>query len=262
MFLTKLKSLFFLCLILMAFTSCLSRKKFDYFQDKSSLILQNDSTAISKKYQHKIRPDDILSIFVASLSPEASSFFNPTVDNNGTLDKDALPLITGYLVDIEGNVELPLIGTIHVSDLTLIQARDTIRSKLEDFLVNPSVRIYIDNFKLTVLGEVTRPGIYTLPTEKITISEALALAGDITVFGIRTDILVVRENDKGEQEYGHLDISSREIFKSKYYYLQPNDVVYVSARKTKITSGDFFFKVAPLTISILTLLSVLYTRFY
>lgn len=233
-----------------------------YFQDKSSSSQTNDSNLVAKKHEHKIEPDDILSIFVTSLSPEASSYFNAPVDKNGIIDREAMPLVTGYMVDSKGNISVPLIGTIHVGDLTLIEAKDTLQSKLENFLINPTVKLYIDNFKITVLGEVTRPGIYNIPTEKITISEVLALAGDITVYGIRTNILIVRGNDKMEQEYGHLDITSREIFKSKYYYLQPNDIVYVNARKTKISSGDFFFKVAPLAISIITLLSVLYTRYF
>ncbi len=121
--------------------------------------------------------------------------------------------------------------------------------------------INLENFKIILLGEVSKPGVYLVSNEQINLSEALAMAGDMTVYGKRKDILIVRETDKGNPEYGVVDITSPDVFKSPYYYLHPNDIIYINARKTKITTGDLFFKIVPVAVSVATLVSLLIIRF-
>jgi polysaccharide export outer membrane protein len=133
--------------------------------------------------------------------------------------------------------------------------------RLEKYLITPSVLVHLENYKITMLGEVSRSGVYPINNEKISISEAIALAGDITPYGMRTNVLIVRETENGNPEYGYIDLTSNDVFKSPYYYLQPNDIVYVNARRTRVATGDFFYRVVPVVVSFATLISILYLRF-
>ena len=147
--------------------------------------------SIDTTYNALISPNDILSIFVASVSEEASKFFNFTssVDEGNTL-------ANGYVVDHFGNIQIPLVGNVHVGGLTTSQARDVVIQKLGKYLVNPTVKLNIRNFRVTILGEVTNPGVYPVLNEKITLTEALALAGDITPYGLRENIMIIRETNE------------------------------------------------------------------
>ncbi len=244
-----------LCLI--AFASCLPRKRIAYFQEKDQSV-KTDSAFESMKYEPVIQPNDIISIYVTSLSPEASSFFNTTAASGNAGDKSVgnLPTAIGYLVDVNGNIEIPLVGQLKVGGLTTAKATDMVKSKLEKFLQNPSVRIYFENYRVTLLGEVARPGVYKVPNEKMTLPEAIGLAGDLTIFGQRNNILVIREED-GKKQFERLDLTNKEIFKSPFYHLHPNDIVYVEPGKGKRATADNFYRVAPIIISALTLISVI-----
>lgn len=252
------KVFFVLSVITVLFSSCLSRKQMAYFQDGNDEYppkpVQTDIAV--QKFEPVIGPKDILSIFVASLSPEASSFFN-TMAVKGGEDATGLASAVGYLVDVNGNIEMPLIGKIKLGGLTTSQATDLIKTKLEKFLQSPSVRLYFENYRVTILGEVIRPGVYQVPNEKITLPEALGLAGDLTPFGKRDNILIVRE-EGDKKTFMRLDIRNKDVFSSPYYYLHPNDVVYVEPNKGRAAQADAFFRIAPIVISTLTLVAVIY----
>jgi polysaccharide export outer membrane protein len=252
------RSLVFSILLLVTtilLTSCYSRKKVAYFQDNSSA--KKDSAVESMKYEPLIQANDIISIYVTSLSPEASAFFNTTAASGDPGEKSAgnLPTAIGYLVDINGNIEIPLVGQIKVGGLTTTKATEIVKKQLEKYLQNPSVRIYFENYRVTLLGEVSRPGVYKVPNEKMTIPEAIGLAGDLTIFGHRDNILVIRE-ENGKKEYARLDLRDKTIFSSPFYYLHPNDIVYVEPNRGRRAGADNFYRVAPIVISSLTLLSV------
>lgn len=242
-------------------TSCVSQKEVAYFQNAENEA-PDQAIAITNRFTPTIQPTDILSIYVTSLNPEASSFFNPyAAVAQGTtitqmLQPGQIPTNIGYLVDTEGNVELPMLGKVKVSGLTTLQARDQVREKLKPYLKEPTVNIRMLNFKVSVMGEVVRPSMFTIPNEQITLPEALSLAGDITIFGRRDNVLIIRETN-GKREFARINLNRRDLFSSPYYYLHPNDVVYVQPGKARTTSADRFFQTAPLLVSGLSFIAVI-----
>lgn len=255
-----MRKLFFSISLLCVLTSsCLTRRQMAYFQDSNNEYPPKPvKTDIElQKFEPVISPKDILSIFVSSLSPEASSFFNNAISKTNAENVAGLAPAVGYLVDVNGNIEMPLIGKVKVGGLTTSYATDLIKSKLEKFLQSPSVRLYFENYRVTILGEVTRPGVYQVPNEKITLPEALGLAGDLTAYGKRDNILIIRE-ESDKKTFARLDIRNKDIFTSPYYYLHPNDVIYIEPNKGRATQADAFFRIAPIVISTLTLAAVIY----
>lgn len=213
--------------------------------------------------EHIIRPNDILSIYVSSLSPEASSFFNAIapIERNEMSTASSFTTRTdiGYLVDQQGRIDLPLIGKIKVGGLSTFTAKDTLTRRLEQFLQSPSVRIYVQNFKVTILGEVNRPGVYTVTNEKINVIEAIGLAGDLNIFANRKNITLIREDENGKQ-FIPIDLTKRDLFKSPYFQLKSGDIVYAEPVSGRVAQSDNFYRVTPLIISTLTLIAVLATR--
>ncbi len=209
-----------------------------YFQDhnhQDTIVTFQDTG-----YLAIIQPNDILTIYVASVSLEASKYFN-------FIEKpdDANSMANGYLVDARGNIQMPLVGDVKVSGLTSSLARDTIVSKLARYLINPSVKLNIRNFRVTVMGEVLHPGVFTVPNEKLTLPEALALAGDLTVFSLRENIMVIRELN-GRKEFGIVDLTNRNLFNSPFYNLHSNDIVYVEPSKKKKFLAQNYYRVLPI----------------
>ena len=235
----------------MVFSSCLSRKNIDYFQNGDGTT----SIALPQTYEPIILPNDLLEIQVASINPEAAKFFNPSnIPESGTNSR-----LNTYLVDSKGEIELPLIGSIKVAGMTTRQIKETLKTSLEKYLQSPTVKVNFESYKITILGEVKLPGLYQVRSEKINITEALGLAGDMTIFGDRKKVMIIREQD-GKKEFIQADLTTRDIFATNYYYLHPGDVVYVPAGKGRIASADAFYRVAPLVISTLTLISLIFFR--
>ncbi len=255
-------------------SSCRQVSDVAYFQPTDStradrkVIYPNFNTDKSNLtppiYENLIQPSDILSIYVSSLSPEASSFFNAIapVERNEQTNNSSFSTRTdiGYLVDTQGYIELPLIGKIKLSGMSTSVAKDTLTLRLEKYLQFPSVRIYIENFRVTLLGEVSRPGVYSVTNERITIPEALGLAGDLTIYANRKNITLIREEKGGEKKYINIDITKRELFNSSFYNLRSGDILYVSPVKGKVAQSDNFYRVLPIVISSLTLVAVLLAR--
>jgi polysaccharide biosynthesis/export protein len=257
-----------IAVILMGLHSCRSINEVAYFQPKDSIT--NNKKATNKNFEIDsmklkvpifeavIQSNDILSIYVSSLSPEASSFFNTissTEKQNSSTNNSTKPNV-GYLVNVEGMIEMPLIGKVKVGGLTTRIAHDTIVSRLEQFLQNPSVRINIENFRVTILGEVKVPGLYTINNEKLNISEALGLAGDLTIYGDRKEVLLIRE-ENGNKTYNYIDLTRRDIFHSPLYNLHSNDVLYIKPVRGRVSQSDNAVILAPLLISTMTLVIVL-----
>lgn len=222
------------------FTSCVSNKKISYFKDIQTIqSAQLDTvTAFQKPL---IQPDDILSINIFTLNPSTSSAINqaaslPTLGGGQNTSLNAQST-TGFLVDENGEIELTEIGKIKVSGLTTTQARELIRSKASKVFKSPNVQVRYANFIVTVLGEVNNPAAYTLPKEKVTILDAIGLAGDLTIYGKRDNILIVRDND-GRKEYARINLNSSSIFKSPFYYLKQNDVIYVEPNKARVSANN------------------------
>ena len=239
--------------------SCTSAKKLTYFQSTTG---REDTLLVAQPFVPLIKKGDVLAIQVSSLNPEASAYFNPAaVAEAGSSITPANPLARtpGYLVDADGTVKLPLVGQVPIDGLTNSDAAKLIQNKLLPYLKEPTVNVRNLNFKISVLGEVARPALFTIPNEQITLPEALGLAGDLTIYGRRDNVLVIREvGDK--RVFARLDLTQRGAFQSPYYSLHPNDVVYVEPGKARVTSVDRAYQLAPVFIGILSLLAIIATR--
>ncbi len=269
----------FLCtVVLICLSSCVQQKQIAYFQ---KALNQPDTLAVALAYIPRIQPGDILAIPIGSLNPIASSFFNPfsampvTSDNttsanptnpspgsgSGSSGSGASPSLVqsvapGYLVDANGCVEIPILGTVKIAGLTTIEAKELIKNKLKQHLKEPTVYVRFLNYKISVLGEVMRPSVYVIPNETITLPEALGLAGDMTIFGRRDNVLVIRDTN-GKKEFGRVNLNSRDLFNSPYYYLHANDVIYVEPGKGRIAQTDKIYQLLPVILSALSLISII-----
>lgn len=227
-------------LIATSLSSCVSNKKIAYFQDIQTINQAKLENAISFT-EPVIQPDDILSINVFTLNPQSGAIVNQAATNivlgGGANTAVAAQQVNGFLVDRNGDVELSLIGKLKVAGLTTYQARELIREKAALVYKEPNVQLRFANFKVSVLGEVNAPSAYTLPNEKVSILDALSLAGDLTIYGKRENVLVIRDNN-GKKEFARLDLNSSQIFSSPYYYLKQNDVVYVEPNKRKVSASN------------------------
>jgi len=227
-------------IIILSNYSCVSNKKIAYFQDIQS-ISQADLENAAKFVEPTIQPDDILSINVFTLNQQSGAIINqasatPLLGGNSSTPVSAQQ-VTGFLVDKNGDIELALVGKIKVAGLTTFQARELVRDKVSSIYKDPNVQLRFANFKVSVLGEVNSPSAYSLPNEKVTILDALSLAGDLTIFGRRDNVLIVRDNN-GKKEFARLNLNSSEIFNSAFYYLKQNDVVYVEPNKQKVSATN------------------------
>lgn len=262
----------FISLTVLSLFSCRSVNDVAYFQkvqkenQDKKVVYPNFNLDRNKEipnFENIIQVSDILSIYVSSLSPEASSFFNsiaPGERNEQTTNSSfSTRTDIGYLVDAQGMIELPLIGKVKVTGLSTSVAKDTLTARLEKYLQYPSVRIYIENFRVTILGEVNRPGVYSVTNEKITIPEALGLAGDLNIFADRKNITIIRD-ENGEKKYTEVDITTRELFEAPYYYLRSGDILYISPVKGRVAQSDNFYRVLPIVMSSLTLIAVVVSR--
>ena len=234
---------------------------------KSVPYLQNvDQVELEKKplYDAKIMPKDLLTITVNTTDPEAAAPFNLTVQtvlNAQSKSTYSQPALMMYLVDNEGMIDFPVLGRLKVGDLTKTQAEEMIRQGLKPYLKEvPIVNVRMANYKISVLGEVAHPGTFSISNEKVNIFEALALAGDMTVWGVREDVKLIREDSNGERQVISLNMNDAEVINSDYYYLQQNDVVYVTPNKVKARNSDIgsatslWFTAGSMLVSIASLL--------
>lgn len=242
-----MKNIFFYLLIIPFFllTSCVSKKKIVYFQGS-----QNFSNS-SSNYEPIIQNDDILSIYVSAQDSEAALPFNlgTTVQGN-TLNTT----IQNYLVDNKGNIEFPVIGTTTVAGYSIEELKILLKEKLKKYIKDPVVNIRISNFKITILGEVSSPGVKISSGQRFTLLDAIGLAGDLTLYGQRENILIIRDF-QGIKTFNRVDITKADFVNSPFYYLDQNDVIYVEPRKAKIDSTAIGGNV----VTIISILSFLIT---
>jgi polysaccharide export outer membrane protein len=222
------KGLLLLPLLLLLF-SCGSKKDIVYLQGIDNAKSYDNSL----NYEAIIQPDDLLSIIVSADSPEVAAPFNlPEIESNET---DYRGLKT-YLVDNSGYIDFPLLGKIKLGGLTRTEANNKMVAAISEYIKKPIVNLRIANYKIAVLGEVTKPNTYTVVGERVTLLEALSLAGDLTIYGKRNNILIIREKE-GKKTYARVDITRPDFLNSPYYYLSQNDVVFVEPNKTRINTS-------------------------
>ena len=231
----KLLIPFVLMTIVLLLDACSSAKQVAYFQNIDSTSL----TASKGLYDARIMPKDLLTITVVTSDPSTSKPFNLSIQN--TLGTDGrLGGTTGsllqYLVNNDGDIDFPVVGTVHVAGLTKDQCEDLIKSKVKPYLAeseNPVVTVSMSSYRVTVAGEVTSPKVVPVSTEKMSVLEALAQAGDLTIYGRRDNVLLIRENADGQKEAHRLNLNDANIINSPYYYVQQNDYIYVEPNSVK-----------------------------
>lgn len=260
-----MKKFYYLFVVLAVATimsSCGSTKNVAYFKNSDSI----DFSQSRRLYDAKIMPKDQLTITVNTTDPEVSIPFNLLMQNTYTQGRS---LSTGggtvmpYLVDNEGYIKFPIIGALKVVGLTKRQCERMIEDKIRPYLSeneNPVVTVQMSSYSISVLGEVARPGTFMVSREEITILEALAQAGDLTIYGVRDKVKLIRKNADGKKEMHTLNLNDANIVNSPYYYLQQNDVVYVEPNKVKAQNSSvgsmttLWFSATSILISLTSLL--------
>ncbi|WP_411972663.1 polysaccharide biosynthesis/export family protein [Sphingobacterium sp. Lzh-3] len=243
--------------VLIMFSSCGTRKSMVYLQTDSSQI-----NTLYEQYVPKIQINDILTIVVTAADPKVTAPFNPmsTMMGANMTQQTDMALRPTYTVDDNGDINLPMLGKMHVAGLTRMQAIDKIRGDLGQYIKDPGVNINFNNFRVSVLGEVARPGSFIMPTERVTLLEALGMAGDLTIRGVRENVMVIREVD-GKKNIQRLDLTQQNVVNSPYYYLAQNDVIYVEPNKSQINNSklgantNVIISIASLLITVISVLT-------
>ena len=237
----NMRNMLSLLLLTTLLASCTSYKNVPYLQDPESV---NQAVQNEPLYDARIMPKDLISITVNTTDPQASAPFNLTTQTplNASLanvNTTSAPTLQQYLVDNEGEIDFPVLGRLKVGGLTKRETETMIRERLVPYLKEvPIVTVRMTNYKISVIGEVNRPGTFTVSNEKVNVLEALAMAGDMTVYGVRTNVKLIRESAQGKQEIIELDLTKSDIVLSPYFYLRQNDVLYVTPNKTKAKNSD------------------------
>jgi len=257
------KQILALCFIILMIAGCRPTRNITYLSDLGAA--RDSSTQVKQTFIRVVQPGDLLSIIVSSLSIESNYLFNN--DHYGYGDPEESGSSgsgTGYLVDENGFIDFPLIGSIDLLGLTKTEAKEKLVQKLNEQVKKPVVSIRFLNFKVTVLGEVNSPSSFNIPTDNINVFEALGLAGDMTIYGKRENVLLIRENGEIRTTI-RLNLNEKNFLSSPYYYLQPNDILYVEpdeakASLTNLKKRDFQFGLS-IAISIVSIITLLLTRF-
>lgn len=272
----------FLIFFTILFASCGNTRQLTYMQGKFDTAKMSEI----KVPEPLVRKGDLLSIIVYSDNPAATALYNQsliTVSNSSSGSSGSggssssgsgggsgssagatgggSPTTPGYLVDETGNIQFQGLGELHVEGMTKRQLKDLLDSRLKEYLKNPYYTIRFMNYRFTMVGEVTHPGIFSIPGEHVSLLEAIGLAGDLTFYGRRDNVLIMRENE-GKREWARLDLTKPEILASPYYYLQQNDVVYVEANKKKVVANDQVTqRTVTIAATLISTLAILYSIF-
>jgi polysaccharide biosynthesis/export protein len=234
---TKLGAFFLLSIL--SLSACVSHKELLYLNDMPNNI--NINEAITNQMDMQVQTDDLLAISVSSYNLDASKPFNTDANNMSNMAQalqganNVAEMLTGYFVDQEGFIDFPSVGRVYVHQKTLGEIKNILLEKLKVFLKDPVVNVRFLNLKISVLGEVVHPGTIRLTNKRLTIFEAIGLAGDMTPYSNRSNVLLIREKN-GKRVVTRINLQSSKIFISPYYYLQQNDVLYIEPNKTKVNT--------------------------
>lgn len=230
----------FMLLAVVLLASCTSYKSVPYLQNSDEI---NPDYATLQPYDARIMPKDLLTITVNTTDPQAAAPFNLTTQTPYNVAQSntvtAQPALQQYLVDNSGNINFPVLGSLHLGGLTKNQAEALITERLGAYLKEtPVVTVRMVNYKISVMGEVAHPGTFTVSNEKINVLEALAMAGDLTIYGIRDNVKLIREDEQGRRSIYTLNLNDANLVLSPYYYMQQNDILYVTPNKAKAKNSD------------------------
>lgn len=251
-----MKKILYILTTLGLLCSCASRQDFVYLQQDSTELIRANKIDVPK-----LQNGDILAISVTADDVRATAPFNQLspYNSSGTL-QNTNPFIPTYAIDDSGQIDFPKIGKIKLSGLTRNEAISLIKSEVSKFIIDPGVSIEIRNFRITVLGEVKNPGSFIITNDRITLLEAIGMAGDLTINGVRKNILVLRE-ENGVKNEVRIDLTKRESLNSPYYYLRQNDVIYVEPNGARVQSSKYtqntsiFVSIASVIITVISVLT-------
>ena len=229
--------------------SCAQKRNLVYF---SNLDQQNNVEKLQNEYI-KIQHKDLLRIHITSLNEESNSLFTVNRESIVTNKSDETP---GYRVGMDGMVNLPVIGNIMLAGLTIAQAQDALTTELTKYVKQPIVEVQLLNFKVTVIGEVNKPSSFTIPGDNINLLEALGMAGDMTVYGKRENVLIIREQN-GKRIMKRLDLNEANVLNSEFFNLKQNDIVYVEPDKSKAIEYSPNTRIMPIVIASISAVAVL-----
>ena len=259
----KLSFFAFAMLAVLLLSSCGSSKNVAYIQNSDSINYEQSRFL----YDARIMPKDQLTISVNTVDPEVSAPYNLLLQNSYTQGSSVSSgrggTLMPYLVDNDGYINFPVIGRLHVSGLTKSECENLILEKIRRYMAedqNPVVTVRMSSYSISVLGEVARPGSFQVSREKITILEALAQAGDLTIYGVRDRVKLIREDASGKKEVHTLNLNDANLLNSPYYYLQQNDVVYVEPNNVKAQNSKvgqtttLWFSATSILVSLTSLL--------
>lgn len=249
-------------LFLMTLTfSCVSKKEVVYYQDA-----KNDAENVKLiSYEIKIHPDDLLMINVGAEDPEIAAPFNITVlttpSQNSSTSYASNDTSKYYLVDYQGYINFPTLGKIKVSGFSSSEVIDLLQKKIGQYIKNPFINLRLMNFKFSIQGEVVAPGVYNVASERLTLIEAISMAHDLTLYGKRDNILIIRELN-GVKTFNRIDITKTDFISSPFYYISQNDVIYIEPTKTKINdrgigaSTNVLFSLVSILLSVATFIKL------
>jgi len=244
-----MKNLIYLLLSVCIFASCVSHKQVTYFNDIQDM--QSGELNIPDAPLSLLKNGDLVEVQISSISLETNAYFQ--TDKSSSDEGFGGNL---YQIDESGFIHLPLIGKIAVAGLSKEEARLAMETALLEYVQKPSVNLRIADYKITVLGEVNAPGVYKIPTAEASLLEALGYAGDLTVYGVRANVLLIRDNGE-EKSFHRLNLNDSSVLESELFYLQNNDVIYVQPTKGLTSKDDNIYRILPLVISSLTFVAVI-----
>lgn len=259
----SIKVLLAAALIVTSFASCTSTEEIAYISDAP----RDTVVALHSQFSSGIQANDLLSIYVESSTPESTIQFNQETNKiavtQGTVLNQNASQAPGYLVNDEGDIIFPVLGKIHVVGMTHNELALHLQNELinKGHITDPTVTVKLMNFKVSILGDVGKPGVLVANGERLTIFEALAMAGDLTIYGQRHNVTIIRE-ENGNRVIGNIDLTSKEILNSPYYYLHQNDVVYVEPNMKKKRSADRDMTAFTYISSVTSIISTLGMIFY
>jgi Periplasmic protein involved in polysaccharide export len=257
--------IFILLLIVFCLGSCVSTKKTAYFTD---IPAENSNIKLPEYKEPVILVDDILHITIQTIDGGTTTAINQLSRGIADVGNPATPSSVnnstpnGYLVDKQGQISMPMLGTLKVAGLTTTEVRTLVSREAAKYFKNPTVQVRFANFKVTVIGEVAQPATYTVASEKINLMDALGMAGDLTIFGKRENVLLIRDNN-GEKEFVRFNLNSYDTFKSPYFYLKQGDVIYVEPGKGKVASTNAArTQTIAILASVASIVTVVLTRLF
>lgn len=252
--LLKIPTIIILCVL--TATSCVSKKKMIYFQESKN----SQTLKYYPEENIRVQPGDLLTIRVSSAEQDAAQPFNLT---KSVISADRIPgtvQLETYMVSTQGTIEFPVVGTIEVNGLTTFELSSKIKKEISEYVTDAIVNVRILNFRISILGEVKNPGTFTIEDDHISLPKAIGMAGDLTIFGRRDNILVMREID-GEKVEAYLDLTEENIITSPFYNLRQNDVVYVEPKVARVQSASSlgvasrYLSIASVIISLIILVT-------